>query len=90
MVRQALTYATDRNELIRKMTHGVNIPASSDQPPFLWAYNPNVKKYRYDVVMAAKLLDQAGWKLGSDGYRHNSKGEKLSIQFTGATGRADS
>ena len=89
-VRQALTYATDRNELIQKVSHGVNIPADTDQPPFLWAYNKNVKKYPYDPVMAGRLFDQAGWTMGSDGYRHNAKGERLSIQITGSTGRADS
>jgi peptide/nickel transport system substrate-binding protein len=89
-VRQALAYATDCNELIQKVSHGVNIPADSDQPPFFWAYNQNVKKYPYDPVAAGKLLDDAGWKLGADGYRHNAAGERLSIQLTGATGRQDS
>jgi peptide/nickel transport system substrate-binding protein len=90
LVRQALAYATNTDELIQKVSHGVNIPAYSDQPEFLWAYNQNVKKYPYDVVMAGKLLDQAGWKMGADGYRHNAAGERLSIQLTGATGRQDS
>jgi len=88
-VRQALAYGTDTGELIAKVSHGVNIPADSDQPPFLWAYNPNVKKYKYDPVMAGKLLDEAGWKVGSDGYRHNAKGDRLSVQLTGAAGRQD-
>jgi peptide/nickel transport system substrate-binding protein len=90
LVRQALTYATDREELIQKVSHGVNIPANSDQPPFLWAYNQNVRKYPYDPRMAGQLLDQEGWKMGSDGYRHNAAGERLSVQLTGATGRQDS
>jgi peptide/nickel transport system substrate-binding protein len=90
LVRQALAYATNTDELIQKVSHGVNILAYSDQPQFLWAYNQNVKKYHYDVVMAGKLLDQAGWKMGADGYRHNAAGERLSIQLTGATGRQDS
>jgi peptide/nickel transport system substrate-binding protein len=89
-VRQALAYATNTDELIQKVSHGVNIPAYSDQPPFLWAYNKNVKKYTYDIVMAGKLLDQAGWKMGADGFRHNAAGERLSVQITGATGRQDS
>src|SRR5215469_1656483 len=90
LVRQALTYATDRDELIQKVSHGVNIVANTDQPPFLWAYNPNVKKYPYDPVLAGHLLDQAGWKMGPDGYRHNAAGQQLSLQLTGSTGRADS
>lgn len=89
-VRQALTYATDSNELIQKISHGVNVPADSDQPAFLWAHNDHVKKYPYDVVMAGKLLDQAGWTMGSDGYRHNAQGQKLSVEITGSTGRSDS
>jgi peptide/nickel transport system substrate-binding protein len=89
-VRQALTYATDRAEIIHKISHDVNIPADSDQPTFLWAYNKNVKKYPYDIAMAGTLLDAAGWTMGSDGYRHNAKGEKLSVQLTAATGRQDS
>ncbi|MBV8172712.1 MAG: peptide ABC transporter substrate-binding protein [Candidatus Eremiobacteraeota bacterium] len=90
LVRQALTYATDRDELIQKVSHGVNIAADTDQPPFLWAYNPNVKKYPYDVAKAGQLFDQAGWKMGTDGYRHNAASQKLSVQLTGSTGRADS
>ncbi|HEV2909026.1 MAG TPA: peptide ABC transporter substrate-binding protein [Candidatus Eremiobacteraceae bacterium] len=89
-VRQALTYATDCDELIQKISHGVNVPADSDQPAFLWAHNDHVKKYPYDVVMAGKLLDQAGWTMGSDGYRHNAQGQKLSVEITGSTGRSDS
>ena len=89
-VRQALTYATDRNEIIEKVSHGVNVPANTDQPTFLWAYNPNVKTYPYDPTRAGQLFDQAGWKLGSDGYRHNASGQMLTVQLTGSTGRADS
>jgi peptide/nickel transport system substrate-binding protein len=89
-VRQALTYATDRNEIIQKVSHGVNIPADSDQPPFLWAHNDHVKKYSYDLVTAGKMLDAAGWKMGADGYRHDASGQVLALQIVSSTGRADS
>ncbi|MBV8280748.1 MAG: peptide ABC transporter substrate-binding protein, partial [Candidatus Eremiobacteraeota bacterium] len=90
LVRQALYYATDTNELIQKVSQGVNTTAYTDQPTFLWAYNPNVKKYPYDPVKAGQLLDQAGWKMGADGFRHNANGDKLSLELVGSTGRADS
>jgi len=30
---------------------------------------------------AGKLLDEAGWPVGDDGFRHNAAGEKLSVEF---------
>jgi len=55
-VRRALAYATDKTELIQKITHGVNIPTDTDQPPFLWAYDPNVTRYPFDPARARALL----------------------------------
>ncbi len=88
-VRQALAYATDTQELIYKVSHDLYVKGDSDQPAFLWAHNNRVKQYAYDPAMAGKLLDQAGWTLGTDGFRHKN-GAKLTLSITGATGRADS
>ena len=38
-VRHALAYATDRKELIDKVSHGVNALGDTDQPDFLWAHD---------------------------------------------------
>jgi peptide/nickel transport system substrate-binding protein len=35
----------------------------------MWAYNKNVKPYPFDLGKAAKLLDEAGWKVGKGGIR---------------------
>ncbi|HEY5094789.1 MAG TPA: peptide ABC transporter substrate-binding protein [Candidatus Eremiobacteraceae bacterium] len=86
-VRRALAYATDKAELIKKVTHGVDIPADSDQPPFLWAHDDHVTRYAYDPRRAAALLDEAGWPLGPDGIRHKN-GKPLSLLFTGYNGAA--
>jgi peptide/nickel transport system substrate-binding protein len=69
-VRQALAYATNRSELIEQVTHGVNLPADGDQPPFFWAHDPDLKQYPYDPKLADQLLDAAGWHMGADGIRH--------------------
>ncbi len=66
-VRRALWYALDIGAMITDVTHGVDTPATSDQPPFSWAYAPNVPRYPHDVVRARALLDAAGWKVGPDG-----------------------
>ncbi|MBV8081946.1 MAG: peptide ABC transporter substrate-binding protein [Candidatus Eremiobacteraeota bacterium] len=71
-VRQALAFGTDRDTIIDKAAHGAPIRADSDQPNFLWAYNPDVPKYRYDPARANALLDAAGWKLGADRVRHKN------------------
>ena len=86
-VRRALAYATDKAELIKKVTHGVNIPADSDQPPFLWAHDDHVTHYDYDPRRAGALLDAAGWTIGPDGIRHKN-GAPLSLLMTGYTGSA--
>ena len=86
-VRQALAYATNTQEIINKISHGVDIAGYTDQPPFLWAYSDNVTKYPYDTTKAGQLLDQAGWTMGSDGYRHKN-GQMLDLQISGSTGAA--
>jgi peptide/nickel transport system substrate-binding protein len=87
-VRQALTYGIDQQELIDTVSHGVNMKGDTDQPPFLWAHASNVQQYPHDPAMAAKLLDEAGWKLGPDGYRYKD-GQKLELGMSGATGAAE-
>src|SRR5579884_607612 len=86
-VRRALAYALDRNALIAKITHGVAIPGDSDQPPFFWAYNPRIARYPYDPSRAARLLDAAGWRRGSDGVRAKN-GRALRLELVSFTGSA--
>lgn len=84
-VRRALAYATDRQALIDKVSHGINAVGDTDQPSFLWAHDDNVQKYPYDPTRASALLDRAGWVLGADGLRHKD-GKPLALQMTGFTG----
>jgi peptide/nickel transport system substrate-binding protein len=87
-VRRAIAYALDRKALIQDVSHGVNVPGYSDQPDFLWAYNPNVTHYDYDPKKADALLDEAGWTVGSDGFRIKD-GKRLSLTLAGITGLAN-
>ncbi|HEV2038129.1 MAG TPA: ABC transporter substrate-binding protein, partial [Candidatus Eremiobacteraceae bacterium] len=48
VVRQALAYAVDRPSIADKVYHKVRQLQYTDQPQFLWAYNPNTRHYGYD------------------------------------------
>jgi peptide/nickel transport system substrate-binding protein len=87
-VRKALWYAIDVDEMIRDITHGVNVPGHTDQPEFSWAYNPNATHYPYDPAKAKALLEAAGWKPGPDGIRIKD-GRRLTLTIAGVSGSAN-
>ncbi|MDD2541864.1 MAG: peptide-binding protein, partial [Desulfuromonadaceae bacterium] len=67
-VRQALTAAINKDELIQGVLFGMGQKAYGPIIPGRWAYNPAVKDIVYDPKHAAELLAQAGWKeKNSDG-----------------------
>ncbi len=81
-VRVALAYATDRNQILMKLFHGLPVPADTDQSPRLsWAYTANVRHYPYDPKKARALLDAAGWKMAPDGIRRKD-GRRLEFLFS--------
>lgn len=61
-VRQALSYAIDKDEIIKVVLLGLGAPATGPYKPTLWFYNPNVKKYPHDPAKALALLKEAGWE----------------------------
>lgn len=60
-VRQALAYATDREEIIRYLLRGQARTADEPLPPNSWAYDPEISRYSYDPARAEALLDAAGF-----------------------------
>ena len=86
-VRQALRYATNIDKLAMALAHGRVIRAGADQPPFLWAFNSHVKTYHYNPVLAAQMLDEAGWTLGADGFRYRD-GQRFELLLVSAIGSA--
>jgi peptide/nickel transport system substrate-binding protein len=61
-IRQAMTAAIDKEELIHGVLFGMGQKAHGPIVPGRWAYNPNVKDIAYDPRHATDLLAQAGWK----------------------------
>jgi peptide/nickel transport system substrate-binding protein len=65
-VRQAISYAIDKNEIIDGVLLGLGHAATGPYKPDTWVYNEKVKRYAYSPEKAQALLAEAGW-LDSDG-----------------------
>ena len=61
-VRQAISYAIDKEEIVRGVLLGLGVPATGPYKPDAWYYNPNVRRYPFDPERARALLKQAGWE----------------------------
>ncbi len=61
-IRQAMTAAINKDELIQGVLFGMGQKAHGPIVPGRWAYNPNVKDIAYNPQHASELLAQAGWK----------------------------
>ncbi|MGY3889396.1 ABC transporter substrate-binding protein [Aeromonas mytilicola] len=68
-VRRAINYAIDRKLLADQLLEGHAIPAYSAVEGLPWLNKATAFKDG-DVAHANALLDEAGWKMGSDGIRH--------------------
>ncbi len=80
-VRQALTSAINREEIVKNVLGGAGQIAHGPINPLLaWAYTDDVQKWPYNVEVAKKLLDDAGWKAGPDGVRAKD-GQRLSFEL---------
>jgi peptide/nickel transport system substrate-binding protein len=66
-VRQAITYAIDKQEIIDGALLGLGLPATGPYKPDTAWYNPNVRKYAYDPEKAKQLFAEAGWKSAGTG-----------------------
>jgi peptide/nickel transport system substrate-binding protein len=61
-VRQAFTYAINREEIVEYVLYGLGTVISGPFPRHLWYYNPKVEPFPYDPSKARRLLEEAGWK----------------------------
>ncbi|MBI2953985.1 MAG: hypothetical protein HYY30_06710 [Chloroflexi bacterium] len=78
VVRQAVSYAIDRQKLVDTVMNGQAVQADSPVPPVSWAYNREVKRHDYDPARARAMLDSAGWLASGNGIREKN-GQKLAL-----------
>jgi peptide/nickel transport system substrate-binding protein len=73
-IRQAVAHAIDRDAINKAVYFNLYQPAysplQSTLPPFYEDMEKTGKARLYDTKKSAALLDDAGWKLGADGYRY--------------------
>lgn len=60
-VRQALSMAINREELVNALYKGNAVVANGPLPSTLWGYDKSIQPYAYDPAKAKELLREAGY-----------------------------
>lgn len=81
-VRQAITYALNKNDIVAGGLSGLGTPAVTMMDPATPYYAKGIEQSAptFDQQKAMALLDEAGWKAGSGGVREKS-GQQLVVPF---------
>ena len=66
-VRQALTHAINKREIVEGVLMGLGQEATGPYKPGTWFYNPEGPRFPYDPEKARALLAEAGWKPNAEG-----------------------
>jgi peptide/nickel transport system substrate-binding protein len=66
-VRQALTHAINKKEIVDGVMLGLGQEATGPYKPGTWFSNPNVPRFDYNPEKAKQLLAEAGWQANAQG-----------------------
>ncbi|MDR1041519.1 MAG: nickel ABC transporter substrate-binding protein [Deltaproteobacteria bacterium] len=81
-VRLALQYVIDRDELVKGLFLNHQVPAYFYCLPSLPYCDISLTPYPFDLELAAKTLDEGGWKLPEGATVREKDGKKLEIPFS--------
>lgn len=59
-IRQAVSLAIDRREMVDSACHGHAVPANQLATQFVFGFNPDIKEMVRDTTEAARLVEEAG------------------------------
>ncbi len=91
-VRQAIAYAIDREAIIGSgpgegLLQGHGTVINSPIAVQFWAHDAEAAvPYEYDPDKAAEILDDAGYKMGDDGFRTDPDGNEWELNLNYPTG----
>lgn len=81
-VRKAFQLGADYRAIVKSVYYGTGTYAEQSFSPSSVFYDKSFKSLTFNKKKANELLDKSGWtKRDSEGYRVNSKGERLSISL---------
>jgi peptide/nickel transport system substrate-binding protein len=88
-IRRAMAYAVNADIVLKAAMSGIGGPLYTSVSPTVmgfWKGSEDIGKTntKYDLELAKKLLDKAGWKVGSDGVRMKD-GKPLEVVFLAFT-----
>jgi peptide/nickel transport system substrate-binding protein len=78
-VRQAITYAINKQELIDGVLLGLGRAATGPYKPDTWVYNAGVKRYDFNPAKSRELLAEAGWTDSNGDGVLDRDGERLAF-----------
>jgi peptide/nickel transport system substrate-binding protein len=88
---RALAHALDKRGIINLCYRGLAVPAVADiSPADKMFHNPNLKDYDYDLNLAARILDEAGYRMLRPGVRGDPEGHPIVFELTTPTGNPTS
>lgn len=83
-VRRALVHLTDRQALAESLLHGqtavAHVFVSTQDPAYALLEQRGFPKYPFDPAAGERLLAEAGWLPGPDGFA-NAAGERFAIEL---------
>ena len=88
---RALAHALDKRGIINLCYRGLAVPAVADiSPADKNFHNPNLKDYDYNLKLAARILDEAGYRMLRPGVRGDPEGHPIVFDLTTPTGNPTS
>jgi peptide/nickel transport system substrate-binding protein len=84
-VRYAMTHATNIPRMISELTYNLYAQARGPYHPDSWMFDPSTKLLAFDLEVAGRLLDEAGWRIDTsrEGWRYKEiEGVPVRFEFT--------
>lgn len=87
-VRKALFHAIDRRAIAEQLMQGTVKVADTPINPSSPYHDPDVPAYDFDPQRSRRMLDEAGWRVGSDGTRVKD-GQRFAFRMINRAGSND-